>query len=125
MKKQLPELPVDQIELHMMIQEARVNVAAAEHQLHALLDACKHVSVIKRHDSAYCQVCRYDFGWWCPISPDHACHYESITNANGVRFVELINGERIVLPKDLAEMVEPEYETEDTCLFCHDPSERK
>ena len=25
---------------------------------------------------AYCAVCGKDFGWWCPKSPDHLCHYE-------------------------------------------------
>lgn len=26
--------------------------------------------------SAYCAVCGHDFGWWCPKSPDHYCHYD-------------------------------------------------
>ena len=25
---------------------------------------------------AYCFVCGRSFGWWCPSSPDHLCHYE-------------------------------------------------
>jgi len=25
--------------------------------------------------SAICLVCGTDFGWWCPESPDHICHY--------------------------------------------------
>lgn len=25
---------------------------------------------------AYCKACGKDFGWWCPESPDHICHYD-------------------------------------------------
>jgi len=24
---------------------------------------------------AVCSVCGQSFGWWCPNSPDHLCHY--------------------------------------------------
>ena len=24
---------------------------------------------------AYCECCLEYFGWWCPKSPDHLCHY--------------------------------------------------
>jgi hypothetical protein len=26
--------------------------------------------------SASCAICGQDFGWWCPKSPDHYCHYD-------------------------------------------------
>ena len=26
---------------------------------------------------ASCAICGQDFGWWCPKSPDHYCHYEN------------------------------------------------
>lgn len=25
---------------------------------------------------AMCPVCRKDFGWWCPKSPDNLCNYD-------------------------------------------------
>ena len=29
---------------------------------------------------AICAVCNKSFGWWCPKSPDHLCHYKPIHN---------------------------------------------
>lgn len=57
-----------------------------------------------------------DNGWFCPDSPDHACHYFT---EDGL--VVLTSGDRIQPP--------PEHdvtgETEDICIFCGLPEERK
>ena len=36
---------------------------------------CQHGKIVRQHDSAVCAKCGKDFGWWCPKSPDHCCHY--------------------------------------------------
>lgn len=35
---------------------------------------CEH-HIVRDEDSAVCQICGEDFGWWCPESPDHKCEY--------------------------------------------------
>lgn len=76
---------------------------------------CPH-QIIKKFDSSYCEICAKNFGWYCNVSEDHVCHYYS---KNGL--IELINGKNI--PVD--DNHNAEYETEDECLFCHHPEERK
>lgn len=76
---------------------------------------CTH-SIKKKHDSAICEICDQSFGWWCPDSPDNCCHYFS---ENG--FIALENGQKVPIPPDHDE----KYETDDCCIFCHDPEERK
>lgn len=74
------------------------------------------------HGDATCEDCDTHFGWWCPVSPDHTCYYhtEEIGKERGVT---LHNGQNHIFQEyDLADV---EYETEDNCLFCHDPDERK
>lgn len=93
---------------------------------------CKHKLIqfgatpkFKHEGSAKCEDCDRFFGWWCPNSPDKMCHYQTyeiqgfLLNA---RAVELVDGtEHIIYNYD----VNPEYENDDDCLFCHEPDERK
>ena len=93
---------------------------------------CKH-KLVQTHanpkyndeGSARCEDCDRDFGWWCPKSPDNSCHYQTYEIEGFLltgRAVELIDGtEHIIYNYDL----DPEYENDDDCLFCHDPDERK
>ena len=55
-------------------------------------------------------------GWDCPNSPDGECHYYSHDNK-----VALNNGALHVLPINH----EKDDETEDMCIFCGEPEERK
>lgn len=43
-------------------------------QIADIKDNCRH-TVVERDEVAYCEDCETDFGWWCPDSPDHFCHY--------------------------------------------------
>lgn len=65
---------------------------------------------------AVCAGCFKDFGWYCPTSPDHVCHYHS---ENGM--VEQIAGPDVPIPA----AHNPQYETSDQCIFCGHPDERK
>jgi hypothetical protein len=69
------------------------------------------------------------FGWYCPDSPDHQCHYFSQEDGKGNRFVESINGEKIILLKykvDVKGYVNGgSRESYDWCIFCGEPEERK
>jgi len=59
--------------------------------------------------------------WYCPDSIDHHCHYYTERDDKGY-YVELVNGDKLYkLPEDH----DPDYETDDDCIFCHDPEERK
>ena len=82
--------------------------------------------------SAVCAVCGAGFGWWCPDSPDHACHYFTIGSPERTEFddddevperlglVRLLTGALVVPPEHDAD-----YETDDGCLWCGQPDERK
>ena len=95
----------------------------------ALLGKCYH-EIAKRgvYGGAVCVKCdnlvgldmAISFGWYCPESPDHTCHYFSKFDKAGNKYVNSINGEKIILKgRNVV------YETRDSCLFCGDPDERK
>jgi hypothetical protein len=63
------------------------------------------------------------FTWYCPDSPDHACHYHSDSDGKR-RYTTDINGERIYLSKKHTDE-NARWETDDQCLFCGLPNERK
>lgn len=71
-----------------------------------------------------CSVCKSssgEDGWLCAASPDGNCHYYTKDGK-----VILKDGTKVEPPKD--EEGNPhnsEYETEDDCIFCHQPEERQ
>lgn len=77
---------------------------------------CPH-EVVRNDESAECAICDHDFGWWCDWSPDNACHYFS----NGDGTLTLIGGKRI----SVRPTRDGKPETEDECMFCGLPEERK
>lgn len=98
-----------------------------EKTLKILRGKCWH-EIVKRGEfgGAICKNCEdgrswnlFKFGWYCPESPDHICHYYSDLDEDE-RYVDSINGERIVL-----EDYDGKYETSDQCIFCGQPEERK
>ena len=75
--------------------------------------------------SARCVTCnRYMGFWFCPQSPDNRCYYYSEPNGDGSRHVQLENGVKHQLTKEWRDD-DAEHETDDDCLFCHHPEERK
>ena len=40
-------------------------------------DKFGHVAVEDVVGGARCDICSTEFGWYCPESPDHICHYET------------------------------------------------
>ena len=113
---------MNDIERKSKIDALRKAIHKLMSKLNQLEHDCKH-NIFKRDiasdcTSAVCLVCGEDFGWWCPKSPDHLCHYYS---ENGK--IELQDGTKVDRPKDAP--VSVKYETDDCCLFCHDPEERK
>lgn len=91
-------------------------------RLKDLLSKCTHC-IVDQFDDALCEVCDRVFGWWCPTSPDHCCHYttESVTKDGEVkRYVQLFKGDKdFNFPK---ENYDPE--SDDCCLYCGEPKER-
>ena len=96
------------------IEQLREKVREIQQLLGELKEDCSH-KIEKRYSSAYCSICGEDFGWWCPDSPDHVCHYYSEDGE-----VSLIDGTKVKKPKDASE-----DESDDWCIFCGDPEERK
>ncbi len=94
---------------------ARLRLANARREVVALEGRCPH-EIIQKGESAQCDGCDRDFGWFCQQSPDKTCHY--FTDEDGV--VLLINKQTIAAP----EGHDPEFETEDRCIFCGLPQER-
>jgi hypothetical protein len=61
--------------------------------------------------------CGYATGWWCPDSPDNACHYFTMPDGG----VLDINNNRIEVPEG-HDYSNEEY---DWCIYCGQPDERK
>jgi len=75
--------------------------------------------------SARCVACGKHMGhWFCPKSPDHRCYYNSEPNGDGSRHILLNGGTKHQITKEYRD-ADAEYETDDDCLFCHNPDERK
>ncbi len=74
--------------------------------------------------SAICEMCKENFGWYCPKSPDAVCHYGGeVVNDD---FLLLIDGRRVQAPKlQFDEIGGEPYWEEDWCIYCGAPEERK
>ena len=90
--------------------------------LRALKGLCWHeVIEIKDYGGGKCIICKSHMSWYCPDSPDHQCHYFSEIDDEGRPFVESIHGEKILLIG-----YDPQQnESDDWCIFCGNPEERK
>ncbi len=104
--------------------KARINdlnrqAIALQQESYRLQEECPHKvgPLDKRHASAVCEGCNKDFGWYCPDSPDHACHYEAYEGK-----VELIDGTVVDPPADHENKGLASY---DACIYCGHPDERK
>lgn len=98
-----------------------------------LKDSCEHVFGCEDCNdvdckcgealSAHCLICgKSSHIWYCPKSPDHVCHYDSRKDEADRLYVELYNGKRFYkLPEDH----DPDNESDDWCIFCGYPDERK
>lgn len=133
LRPQMPELTPEQAKLQADIEASKQEITEAQDRYGRLLDACKHVLPVltdemkdhlRRHTEkswgfnyACCGICGRGLGWRCTESPDGVCHY--FTNDNGR--VKLIDGTEV----ELAEPPDPDYESNDSCLFCASPQERK
>jgi len=94
-------------------------------EIRALSDNCNHefreLTPSELNDKwmsigARCLVCGTHFGWRCKKSSDGVCHYSSSEGK-----VELIDGTFINVP----EGHELDNESDDRCIFCGLPDERK
>lgn len=87
-------------------------------KLHKLLEEnCPHIIIEGKYNNAHCTVCGHSFGHHCQASPDHACHY--YTENDGM--IYLITGKSVKPPEDHNK----NYESDDHCIYCHHPEERK
>lgn len=100
-------------------------------EVYRLRNECQHAFIPltkKQLDDEWMSVgascvggCEQSFGWRCKNSPDGVCHYFSKDGK-----VQLIDGTTIPVPADVDGCIHnPDYETEDVCLFCGHPDERK
>jgi ribonuclease HI len=96
---------------------AILNKIQSEHQgnYQKYRHLCQH-HIVKKYDSVICDKCDEGFGWYCPDSPDHTCYYYS-DEGN----VTLIDGTLVPIP----ETHNSSYESDDYCIFCGSPDERK
>ena len=106
-------------------QEQMRRIKAARLELQAALNDHVHIPIM-RHSGSECVICDKDLGLWCQESPDNTCHYYSVKEPQiydeKPRYaVELVTGEMHILPKYYKDT----YETEDCCIFCGQPEERK
>ena len=87
-------------------------------QINKLISECPH-HVVKRRYAAVCDICGKTFGWYCSKSPDHICYYTHEADSN--RTLTLLTGEKYTIPTYL----DLDFNGEDICIFCEQPSERK
>lgn len=88
-------------------------------------DMCNHPheKMIIEKDKPACGECKKKFtDWSCPSSPDKCCHYYSKIGDMGY-YVTLIDGTKHYLEGYTHEKANDE--TEDDCIFCGEPDERK
>lgn len=88
----LPKLTKEQAILKAKIEKLQQQIRSLSAELGKTASRCEKVGghVIVPRDleideklktdkwastSASCLICGLDFGWWCPKSPDHICHY--------------------------------------------------
>lgn len=91
----------------------------ADKDYHYALRRCLHVTAYnpkERDSSSWCVICDHDLGHYCPDSPDKSCHYWT---EDGM--IPLNDGTKAAMPEDH----DPDYETDDSCIFCGWPQERK
>ena len=122
-------------------------------ELYQLRDKKNCCHVVKRQthvdkygwwEPAQCAICDsiLEKGWYCPDSPDLICHYFSVTEDDGSETVMLLDGNEVPCPKSRCYDCDPcnmkprdvclnpgvpdqEYQSEDWCLYCGHPEERK
>jgi len=84
----LPKLTEDQTLQKCLIEKYQQQIRHLSEELGRIVSRCKHVIVPRDLEideklkmdmwastGAYCLICGLHFGWWCPKSPDHTCHY--------------------------------------------------
>jgi len=102
-------------------------ISPKEKTIKILKDGCWHEIVeVGDYGGSRCKLCSYRVAlmWYCPDSPDHVCHYFTMSDKlSQLYYVESINGERIFLDKSYKK--DGRRESEDSCIFCGDPEERK
>lgn len=115
--------------LRILAEDVKEMVKDDDNFLNIILDSlndaerqsCPHFSIKRSHDSCVCIDCEKDFGWWCPDSPDHMCYYFNDGQIDGRYYVTLLNGEKYLLPENY----DGDNESDDWCIFCGQPKERK
>jgi hypothetical protein len=110
---------MDSMELRSRIRQLKIQIIDLQVTLETLEVECPHNIVKARIAGAECDICGRNFGWYCAESPDHACHYYTY-DRKGTQ-VQLYD--RTL--HSLKEPSDPEYESDDCCLFCNQPDERK
>ena len=85
---------------------------------------CAHTTLIEtNYEVGQCKDCKKTFDWYCPDSPDNQCHYYTQDTPEGKGL--MFRDGSIMLTKDFPEDWDPDYETDDCCIFCGQPDERK
>ena len=107
------------------LQELYKQEYSIQAEIYKITSNCKH-KIVKRDEKsdctiAICSECGTTFGWWCPKSPDHACFYFTEVVQEQL-FIKLVDGTLLPYKQDNHDR---QYETQDCCLFCGEPNERK
>jgi len=105
------------------IREHRAAIDLLRERYRELLDQCPHEIVQEGSwGGARCAICDQDFGWYCPDSPDHACHY--FTESDDLGYYVVLNDGTVYRFPERTD-TDKRCETDDSCLFCGHPEERK
>ena len=104
----------------MTNQERKERIAEIKDELSKLELECTH-EITNDNDNARCTICDHEYGWYCPSSPDYSCYYFS-SRRKEQNVIDMLDGsEFIIVNPDH----NPDLESEDQCLFCGLPQERK
>jgi len=101
----------------MTPQERKKRIDELHEELYRLNEGCRHELLSPQNSAiAVCPTCNKDFGWFCEKSPDGVCHYFTIDGKVG-----LLNGTLVDPPKEH----DISNESDDWCIYCGMPEERK
>ncbi len=79
-----------------ILKQLQSDLNELKHRLEKIHEQEGH-DIVQVDESAYCDICEEDFGWWCPDSIDHVCEYRQEDGSYNY----------------------------DNCIHCHQPEERK
>lgn len=107
------------------IKDYESQIEVLKNKIKVLRDSCDH----KLNFNSTCTLCSKDFyGWYCKHSPDNLCHYYAHSSKDDDKKYVYLYGNssnKSFLSEEIMVNIEKWGYSEDWCIFCGEPEERK